>query len=168
MPRLCCIRWCLELLISIRSTLVSHFPMMTSSSAVLIKVLFTYRWTSCSELTYMPLTLFVWIENGFVKVMKWCKSWVHFSLIAFCFVCHAVPEKTKLCWKMHYEKIRVINKFEKYMMEMGLPDGNLQNTGHWQCQCLWHKILSYLHMHCPVLLSFFLYLTKSQNTRQSG
>jgi len=27
---------------------------------------------------------------------------------------------------------------------LGLPGGFFQNTGHWQC--LWHKILSYLHM----------------------
>jgi len=35
------------------------------------------------------------------------------------------------------------------------------------CQCLWYTILSYLHMHCPVLLSF-VYWTKVQNTGQSG
>jgi len=47
---------------------------------------------------------------------------------------------------------------------LGLPDGSFQKKpGHWQCHCLWHKILSYWHMHCPVLLSF-LYRTKSQNT----
>src|SRR6218665_1307882 len=35
--------------------------------------------------------------------------------------------------------------------------------------CLWHRILSYLHMHCPVLgLLSFLHRTKSQNTGQFG
>src|SRR6218665_1755823 len=32
---------------------------------------------------------------------------------------------------------------------------------------MWHKIFSYVDLHCLVLLSF-LYRTKSQNTRQSG
>jgi len=50
-------------------------------------------------------------------------------------------------------------------LTVGLP--GLRNTGHWQCQCLWHNILSYLHMHCPVLLSF-LSRTKNQYTGQSG
>jgi len=45
-----------------------------------------------------------------------------------------------------------------HLMFVLLPSGSLQNTGHWQFQCLWHKILSYLHMHCPLLLSF-LYRT---------
>src|SRR6218665_2723041 len=38
---------------------------------------------------------------------------------------------------------------------LGLPGGSPQNTGHWQCQCLWHKILSYFHMHCPVYYHFY-------------
>ena len=51
---------------------------------------------------------------------------------------------------------------------LGLPGPWwLQNTGHWHCQFLWHKTLSYLHMHCPVLLSYFQ-RTKNQNTGQSG
>src|SRR6218665_743104 len=50
---------------------------------------------------------------------------------------------------------------------VGLLDGSLKNTGNWQFQCRWDKILSYLHMHCPALLSF-LYWTRSQNTGQSG
>ena len=50
---------------------------------------------------------------------------------------------------------------------LGLPGGSLPdtacvNTRHWQCQCR-HKILSYWHMRCPVLLSI-LYQTKSPNT----
>jgi len=49
--------------------------------------------------------------------------------------------------------------------EIVLPGGSLQSAGHWQCQHVWHKILSYLHMHCPVLLSV-LYRTKGQNTGQ--
>jgi len=34
-----------------------------------------------------------------------------------------------------------------YLYQIGLPGGSLQNTGQWQCQCLWHEILGYLHKH---------------------
>lgn len=28
-----------------------------------------------------------------------------------------------------------------------VPDGSLQNTRHWQCPRLWHKIMSYYHFY---------------------
>jgi len=56
--------------------------------------------------------------------------------------------------------IYVISVYSKYSWwHIGLPSGSLKNTGHWQCQCRCHEILSFWHMHCPVMLSF-LYRTK--------
>ena len=40
---------------------------------------------------------------------------------------------------------------------IGLPGDSLRNTGHLQCQCRWHKILSDWHMHCPVLGYYHFY-----------
>src|SRR6218665_376682 len=38
-------------------------------------------------------------------------------------------------------------------VSLGLPDGSPQNTGHWPCKCLLHKLLCYLHMYCPVRIT---------------
>jgi len=86
----------------------------------------------------------------------------------------------KLCWLSLLPKPWFVLNFCLWMwtschvlswfsssLSIGLLGCSLQNTGHWQFQRLWHKILSYLHVHCPFLLSF-LYRTKSQNTGQSG
>jgi len=39
--------------------------------------------------------------------------------------------------------------YRKYLSgsQIGLLGGSLKNTGHWQCQCRWRKILSYLCIH---------------------
>jgi len=38
--------------------------------------------------------------------------------------------------------------------QKGLPGGSLKNTGHWQWQCRWHKILSCLHIHVHCAIAY--------------
>jgi len=45
---------------------------------------------------------------------------------------------------------------------IGLPDGSLQITRHWQYQCLWHKILSYI---CTYIVRYYYHCYTRQRAK---